>query len=195
VIEDLFRLLQDVLHSHALDITKSPLLPSVIKAVLTSLNLELEKSPSPAVLHFRGKVLGYAVGQPPSKENGIPIGTQDETFQTADSVISIVEALAMKTGTDNLQAPLKWLLSSIERHGADPAIVFDSLRMDFHRAYDQYLNVDIIHSQLFHRNDDTADSKSPKSANILRFQTRCGSWYSFDRADLLGRYISPWRQC
>ena len=61
MIEDFFRLLMDALYCHPIEFSKSSLLPSIIRAALTSLTLELE-SPLAAVLHFLRDLLGYAVG-------------------------------------------------------------------------------------------------------------------------------------
>ena len=55
----------DSLFCHPIEFTKSPLLPSVMQATLSSLSLELE-NPLTAVLHFLRDLLGYAVGHVPS---------------------------------------------------------------------------------------------------------------------------------
>ena len=78
-------MLMDALYCHPVEFTKSPLLPSIVQAVLGSLALELE-NPLTAVLHFLRDLLGYAVGHVPSAmESDVP----DEIKNTIRGIISI----------------------------------------------------------------------------------------------------------
>ena len=74
----------DALYCHPVEFTKSPLLPSIVQAVLWSLALELE-NPLTAVLHFLRDLLAYAVDVPSAMESDVP----DEIKNTIRGIISI----------------------------------------------------------------------------------------------------------
>ena len=89
MIEDFFRLLMDALYCHPLEFTSSQLLPTIIRAALASLALELE-NPLTAVLHFLRDFLGYAAGHVPSAmEMAVP-----PDMQTA------IQAVVSANGSD-----------------------------------------------------------------------------------------------